>query len=198
MKYETQIERQRTFANRWTLRYPAVKDLVQAGLYYPEKPCFIDEVRCYICGVHISNWSPNDKPWEEHRKYSPCCPFIWRVDLNCESNHGIDVVGSTSADGRSTSSDAESTSSDAGSTTAQAGSITDSVDMEEKIYVLAARQMKKELEAEKTLNRHLKRMLLLYNDIIENPFGFDGEPIIIHSQDLIQCNYCNISHIDFC
>ncbi|KMQ82198.1 e3 ubiquitin-protein ligase xiap, partial [Lasius niger] len=47
--------------------------LVDAGFYFLSHT--VDYVRCYICGVTVGNWLPNDEPVAVHRKVSPGCYF---------------------------------------------------------------------------------------------------------------------------
>lgn len=35
-----------------------------------------DHVKCFYCGVHLSNWEPQDEPWEEHARHSPDCKWL--------------------------------------------------------------------------------------------------------------------------
>lgn len=35
-----------------------------------------DHVKCFSCGVRLNKWLPDNDPWEEHRKFSPDCPFV--------------------------------------------------------------------------------------------------------------------------
>lgn len=35
-----------------------------------------DHVKCFSCGIRLNKWLPENDPWEEHKKYSPNCPFL--------------------------------------------------------------------------------------------------------------------------
>ncbi|XP_046370884.2 baculoviral IAP repeat-containing protein 8-like isoform X3 [Haliotis rufescens] len=38
-----------------------------------------DRVRCFACGVILSDWEPGENPWEEHVQWSPRCEFVTSV-----------------------------------------------------------------------------------------------------------------------
>ncbi|WAR15352.1 DIAP2-like protein, partial [Mya arenaria] len=45
----------------------------KAGFYYASNK---DEVICYCCAKRISNWKPDDDPYEAHKRITPNCSFI--------------------------------------------------------------------------------------------------------------------------
>lgn len=61
-----------TYEN-WPKQYPISQDLVDVGLYYTGSD---DAVACISCGVVLEDWSPEDKPYDKHRKASPLCELI--------------------------------------------------------------------------------------------------------------------------
>lgn len=49
--------------------------MAEAGFFY----CNVcDEVQCYLCGVRVSKWLPEDDPWIQHAKWSKHCRFLLR------------------------------------------------------------------------------------------------------------------------
>ncbi|WAR13962.1 DIAP2-like protein [Mya arenaria] len=52
---------------------PSVLKFAKAGFYYASNK---DEVICYCCAKRISNWKPNDDPFEAHKRITPNCSFI--------------------------------------------------------------------------------------------------------------------------
>ncbi|AAN04427.1 inhibitor of apoptosis protein [Heliothis zea nudivirus] len=56
--------------------------LAEAGFFYSN---MCDEVQCYLCGVRISKWLPEDDPWIQHAKCSKNCRFLLRIK-------GVDFV----------------------------------------------------------------------------------------------------------
>ena len=33
-------------------------------------------VQCYHCGISLRDWNPEERPWEEHAKWSPDCAYL--------------------------------------------------------------------------------------------------------------------------
>lgn len=68
-----------TFMGRWPTN-SAVRppDLARAGFYYFG---VADVVRCVFCQISLKSWEPGDVPMDEHRKYSPLCPFVLQQNV---------------------------------------------------------------------------------------------------------------------
>lgn len=49
------------------------KEMAAAGFYYT---ACSDKVRCFNCGVEISNFNPPLSPWGYHSAKSPKCPHV--------------------------------------------------------------------------------------------------------------------------
>ena len=47
--------------------------LAKAGFYYTGQA---DAVTCFSCNQTVSDWEPNDDPWNEHYKWSKQCVFL--------------------------------------------------------------------------------------------------------------------------
>ncbi|WAR15355.1 DIAP2-like protein [Mya arenaria] len=52
---------------------PSVLKFAKAGFYYASNK---DEVICYCCAKRISNWKPDDDPYQAHKRITPNCSFI--------------------------------------------------------------------------------------------------------------------------
>lgn len=35
-----------------------------------------DSVRCFLCGIGLRNWDPEDEPWVEHARWAPECFYV--------------------------------------------------------------------------------------------------------------------------
>lgn len=46
--------------------------LASAGFFYINPD---DDVKCFYCGIRISNWKPSDDPLSEHLRWSKDCVF---------------------------------------------------------------------------------------------------------------------------
>lgn len=57
------------------------REMALAGFYFLG---FGDAVKCFCCGIGISNWSMGDDPWVEHARYKPTCAF-----LKCNKKDGF-------------------------------------------------------------------------------------------------------------
>lgn len=57
--------------------------MASAGLYYTDKG---DLVKCFSCGLCLGQWLKSDEVWNEHRKWSPNCPFIKMVGCKNDIN----------------------------------------------------------------------------------------------------------------
>ena len=59
-----------------------------------------DSVFCFYCNTKLKDWKPTDCPEEEHRKWSPNCPYIKMCFIGREEKanqrlnpfRGLDVV----------------------------------------------------------------------------------------------------------
>lgn len=72
--YEVEFESHRlgTFSN-WTNDAVDPRDLAREGFFSTHQ---LDYVRCAFCFKFFSQWKENDNIQEEHRKWSPDCPFV--------------------------------------------------------------------------------------------------------------------------
>ncbi|XP_068116810.1 baculoviral IAP repeat-containing protein 1e-like [Hyperolius riggenbachi] len=61
--------------------------LVKAGFFYTGKS---DAVRCYTCGVTVSQFEPGEDPLTEHEKHNPNCNFVKQI-LELKSKDTEDV-----------------------------------------------------------------------------------------------------------
>jgi hypothetical protein len=52
------------------------EDLARSGFYYTQ---ITDTVMCFACGLYISGWKHQFRPFEEHKKYSPNCMFLGMI-----------------------------------------------------------------------------------------------------------------------
>lgn len=50
------------------------RSMARAGFVYLQHGN--DEVECFTCGVRIKNWEKNDRPEQEHAKFSRRCPLV--------------------------------------------------------------------------------------------------------------------------
>jgi hypothetical protein len=49
------------------------RDLALAGFLYAG---YSDHTRCFHCGIELSDWRPEDKPWVVHARWFPSCAFL--------------------------------------------------------------------------------------------------------------------------
>lgn len=75
-----------TFNNEWPHPFIDPKELVKTGFYYIGPH---DQVKCYICKIHVSSWEMGDNEITEHIRWSPCCPLprLCEVLLNRLHNY---------------------------------------------------------------------------------------------------------------
>lgn len=80
--FRLEANRLNTFVN-WPADSPvSPEDLAAAGFYYLGRSnddvncCHEDEVRCAFCKVQIMNWKAGDRPYDDHVKYAPQCPYV--------------------------------------------------------------------------------------------------------------------------
>ena len=58
----------------WSPKHPIDKhSLSHAGFYYTNEG---DSVKCFSCGIIVSQWCMTDNALNEHRKWSPNCIFL--------------------------------------------------------------------------------------------------------------------------
>lgn len=70
----------------WTLgEFHPPREMVEAGFYYTGHA---DLVRCFYCKGGIKSWKRFDRPWVEHGRWFPKCPFV-RL---CKGQEFVDVV----------------------------------------------------------------------------------------------------------
>jgi hypothetical protein len=50
--------------------------LAAAGFFASPTPAAPDRVVCFACHNTLSEWQPDDDPWEEHCRHYPDCPFV--------------------------------------------------------------------------------------------------------------------------
>ncbi|XP_043229691.1 baculoviral IAP repeat-containing protein 7-A-like [Amphibalanus amphitrite] len=67
--------RRRTFFG-WPMLRPSAEELARAGFFYTGSA---DVAQCAFCWVSLGNWDPSDDPFEEHRRHSPLCSFLHRL-----------------------------------------------------------------------------------------------------------------------
>ena len=60
-------------------------ELAAAGLFYTNEQ---DAVKCFVCGVKLSQWTGTEKPFTEHRRWSPDCVFLKMI--GCELPQSFD------------------------------------------------------------------------------------------------------------
>ena len=74
-EYQSEVSRLQTFHN-WPLTAVIKKeDLAQAGFVYrPTR--YKDRVQCAFCGGALKKWQANQRPFDEHAKHFPQCPFV--------------------------------------------------------------------------------------------------------------------------
>ena len=84
--FETRLE---SFID-WPHEKPSEQQVAEAGFKHVEGR---DKVECIACGVRLNNWEPHDEPWEEHRKFSPSCPYIRMVKGVSRSGYKYEFKG---------------------------------------------------------------------------------------------------------
>ncbi|KAL1492134.1 hypothetical protein ABEB36_012622 [Hypothenemus hampei] len=91
--------------DNWPIKEISKEVLAKAGFYYTN---YNDVVRCPFCSLEMHRWIPQDDPMEDHRRFSPTCPFVTNiVDLTSAINnrnvdtcglYGIEVLNSSTED----------------------------------------------------------------------------------------------------
>ncbi|KAJ8027148.1 E3 ubiquitin-protein ligase XIAP [Holothuria leucospilota] len=71
--YCSERSRRESFTNWPNSHSQNPQKLVQAGFFSLGVG---DHVKCFYCGVHLSNWERQDEPWEEHARHSPDCKWL--------------------------------------------------------------------------------------------------------------------------
>uniref|UniRef100_A0A6P7GVL0 Baculoviral IAP repeat-containing protein 8-like n=1 Tax=Diabrotica virgifera virgifera TaxID=50390 RepID=A0A6P7GVL0_DIAVI len=72
----------------WKGNKPAIQ-LAACEFYYLQTE---DIVRCFNCGVEIYKWKPDDNILEDHRKFSPSCKFIEKIQHIFFQNNSSTVI----------------------------------------------------------------------------------------------------------
>jgi len=72
MSYHLESARLESFQD-WPLDRPGGAELARAGFHYTT---FSDKVKCNFCGIVLGKWREFDNPLEEHKRWSPNCPFV--------------------------------------------------------------------------------------------------------------------------
>lgn len=73
-----ELNRLRTFNNKWPHTFINVKILARTGFYYTGNE---DRVKCVFCKVELSKWMVNDNELFEHLKWSPNCSLLRRQEI---------------------------------------------------------------------------------------------------------------------
>ncbi|XP_061178329.1 baculoviral IAP repeat-containing protein 7-B-like [Saccostrea echinata] len=72
--YALLLKREATFKDGWPDSLKGLlPDLPKAGFYYRGVS---DKTICFHCGLHFTNWDPEDDPYVEHAYWNPNCPYI--------------------------------------------------------------------------------------------------------------------------
>ncbi|XP_046986426.1 baculoviral IAP repeat-containing protein 7-like [Schistocerca americana] len=75
--YKSEVERLKTFRN-WSVSFIDKEKLAAAGFVYYWGS---DGVKCAFCHAEIGHWVRGDDPFQEHKKWSPTCPFVSGFDV---------------------------------------------------------------------------------------------------------------------
>lgn len=72
--FSTWAKRYKSFRTRhWPVALSqTAREMSNAGFFYTG---YGDKVQCFHCGIVISGWYPEEKPREEHARYSSHCPW---------------------------------------------------------------------------------------------------------------------------
>jgi len=54
-----------------------------------------DRVRCFYCGLAMTNWLPDDEPWAAHEFYNPECDYLAMVKNTVPRDSGTVRATST-------------------------------------------------------------------------------------------------------
>ena len=68
-------ERLESFSN-WPHISPDERSLAEAGFISTGE---LDSVKCVACDIRVREWKCTDEPFEEHKKWSPDCPYLKMV-----------------------------------------------------------------------------------------------------------------------
>lgn len=67
---------------RWPKQIiPDKFSLAKSGFFYTGQS---DTVKCFCCGVQISNWESSDNSFQEHYKHSPKCDFLTMIGYDTQ------------------------------------------------------------------------------------------------------------------
>lgn len=84
---QSEQNRLKTFYN-WRTDFISSEKLVKNGFFYLG---WNDAVQCAFCDVEIMHWVEGDDIAEEHRRFSPDCPFVNQTyDAALQNNMDID------------------------------------------------------------------------------------------------------------
>lgn len=72
LSYDRLEDRLASF-QRFYSEFVNATDLAESGFYYTGH---MDQVQCFSCAIRIGLWEPGDTPMNEHRRWSPECPFL--------------------------------------------------------------------------------------------------------------------------
>jgi len=78
--YKSEAVRLQTF-NNWPVEFIDKNSLVTSGFYFTG---FKDIVCCAFCHVQLGQWKQEDIPSEEHKRWSPACPFVNKLNVGNE------------------------------------------------------------------------------------------------------------------
>lgn len=72
-------ERLKSFYNKsWSVPFLSREELAAVGFVYCGKD---DIVRCAFCKVYVGSWVEGDIPLNDHKRFSPRCPFLRNVPV---------------------------------------------------------------------------------------------------------------------
>jgi hypothetical protein len=68
----------------------APERLAAAGLFASPTPVAPGRVVCFACHNALTEWEPNDDPWEKHCKRYPDCPFVQQAAPEWDKASALD------------------------------------------------------------------------------------------------------------
>lgn len=71
--FTTKEERLKSFKDWPKSMKQRPAELAEAGFFYLNSG---DKTVCFYCGIGCKHWEEDDRPWEEHAKYSPNCEYL--------------------------------------------------------------------------------------------------------------------------
>lgn len=81
-RFLRQSSRVETFKNWPQQLNQSPEELAEAGFIYKN---ISDSVKCISCKAKLSEWQPEDNPWEEHAKINSSCEYL----LHCKGENFI-------------------------------------------------------------------------------------------------------------